>query len=116
MSGLIRTKSIYDPPRRNDGRRVLVMTLWPRGVSKGKVDVWLKELGTPRELIKKWKGGEVTWAEFSRGYRSSLKGKEGLLKSLAAESRKGTVTLLCTEKDPSACHRSILKEAIESYL
>lgn len=92
------------------------MTLWPRGVSKDKVDVWMKELGTPRELIKRYKGGEVSWAEFKSEYKKSLKGKEDILRKLAEESRGETITLLCTEKDPSTCHRSILKEAIEAYI
>jgi uncharacterized protein YeaO (DUF488 family) len=109
-------KSVYAPPEKSDGRRILVMTLWPRGVSKSKVDAWMKELGTPRELIKRHKAGKVKWPEFRSEYISSLKGKEDLLRKLALESKKGTITLLCTEKDPATCHRSVLKEAIESYL
>ena len=109
-------KSVYSPPERSDGKRVLVMTLWPRGISKDKVDVWLKDLGTPRELIRRYKSGEIKWPEFRKEYQESLKGKEEALRRLALESKKGTITLLCTEKDPSACHRSILKEAIESFL
>ncbi len=107
-------KSVYSPKEASDGKRVLVMTLWPRGVSKDKVDAWMKELGTPRELIREYKSGRLSWAEYAKEYRKSLKGKEDLLKELARESEKGTVTLLCTEKDPSTCHRSLLKEAIEA--
>ena len=110
------SKTVYSPPEDSDGRRILVMTLWPRGISKGMVDVWMKELGTPRDLIKRYKAGDVTRSQFATEYRRSLKGKEALLMRLAEESKKGTITLLCTEKDPSACHRSILKEAIEAYL
>ena len=106
-------KSVYDPPEPSDGRRVLVMTLWPRGISKGKVDEWRKELGTPRDLIRRKKEGKVTWNRFASEYRKSLKGKEGSLRELAELSRKGTVTLLCTEKDPAECHRSVLKEVVE---
>jgi len=109
-------KSIYSPPEKSDGKRVLVMTLWPRGVSKGKIDVWMKELGTPLDLIKRYKSGNMSWKEYAAAYRRSLKGKEDLLQSLAKESKKGTITLLCTEKDPGSCHRSLLKEAIESFL
>ena len=109
-------KSVYSQVEQSDGKRVLVMTLWPRGVSKDKVDVWMKELGTPRDLIKRYKSGKISWEEYAPAYRGSLKGKEGLLKQLAAESKRGTITLLCTEKDPSTCHRSILKEVIEGYL
>jgi uncharacterized protein YeaO (DUF488 family) len=109
-------KPVYAPPEKSDGKRILVMTLWPRGTSKDRVDVWMKELGTPRELIRGYKSGKVEWAEFKSEYAKSLKGKEDILRKLALESKKGTITLLCTEKDPSTCHRSVLKEAIESYL
>lgn len=109
-------KSVYSPPEKSDGKRILVMTLWPRGVSKDKVDVWMKELGTPRDLIRRYKSGNLTWKEYSASYRASLKGKDELLRDLARDSRKGTITLLCTEKDPNTCHRSLLKEAIESFL
>ena len=107
-------KSVYSPPEKSDGKRILVMTLWPRGVSSDKVDAWMKELGTPLDLIKRYKSGQVSWKEYAAAYRRSLKGKEELLQSLANESKKGTITLLCTEKDPKSCHRSLLKEAIES--
>jgi uncharacterized protein YeaO (DUF488 family) len=107
-------KTVYDPPAEGDGRRVLVMTLWPRGVSKSRIDVWMKELGTPRETMKKWKSGSISWDELVKEYRKSLSGKEHVLARLAEESRNGTVTLLCVEKDLARCHRSLLKEAIES--
>ena len=107
-------KSVYAPRESSDGKRILVMTLWPRGVSKDKVDLWMKELGTPRDLIRLYKAGKVTWADYSKEYRKSLKNKEGILKELAAKSKNRTIPLLCTEKDPSSCHRSLLKEAIES--
>ena len=109
-------KTVYSPPEKSDGKRILVMTLWPRGVSKDKVDRWAKELGTPRDLIRRYKGGEISWAEYSAEYRKSLKGKEQILKSMADQARKGTITLLCSEKDPSGCHRSLLKSAIEAYV
>jgi len=107
-------KSVYSPPEPSDGKRILVMTLWPRGVSKDRVDAWMKELGTPRELIRRYKSGGMTWKEYAAAYRKSLKGKDELLRRLADESKGGTVTLLCTEKDPATCHRSLLKEAIEA--
>jgi len=108
-------KTIYDKPEASDGKRILVMRLWPRGVSKAKVDVWLKELGTKKELIKRWKSGEISWREFERDYKKSLIGKEELLRSLAEEARKNDITLLCVEKDEARCHRSLLKLAIERY-
>jgi uncharacterized protein YeaO (DUF488 family) len=106
-------KDVYDKPELSDGKRILVMKIWPRGISKGKVDVWVKDLGTDKELIKKWKDGKIPWTKFATEYRKSLKGKEDLLRSLAEESKRGTITLLCTDKDPNRCHRSLLKAAVE---
>jgi uncharacterized protein YeaO (DUF488 family) len=108
-------KSVYDKPEATDGERILVMRIWPRGVSreKMKIDSWLKDLGTEKDLIKKWKGGKLTWKEFATDYRKSLKGKEKLLADLAEKSKKGTITLLCTDKDPTRCHRSLLAKEIE---
>lgn len=114
---MIRTdKTVYDRREGTDGRRILVMRIWPRGVSKDKVDVWMKELGTEKELIKKWKAGKVSWEEFSRQYVSGLKGKEDILRSLAEEAKKGTITLLCTDRDEKRCHRYLLRKEIEKYM
>lgn len=109
-------KTVYDKPQGSDGKRVLVMRLWPRGISKDKVDVWMKDLGTDLELIKKWKAGELTWGELSRAYNESLKRKEDILKELAYESRNGTLTLLCGCREEAHCHRVLLKRAIEKFV
>ncbi len=109
-------KSVYDEPGPSDGKRILVMKLWPRGISKDRVDLWMKDLGTDRELIRKWKEGKIPWDRFATQYRKSLEGKEDMLKKLAEESKAGTITLLCTDKDPARCHRSLLKAAIEEQL
>lgn len=108
-------KTVYDKPEKSDGKRILVMKIWPRGVSKDKIDVWMKELGTDIDLIKKWKSGSITWKEFSNQYRKSLIGKEDKLIELAKESQQGDVTLLCSDRDAEHCHRTLLAEEIEKY-
>lgn len=114
---MIRTdKTVYDKPEPADGERILVMRTWPRGISKDRVDRWSRELGTEMDLVHRWKQGKVSWDEFSRQYLKSLKGKENILKELALKSRETTITLLCTDKDESRCHRSLLRKEIESYL
>lgn len=112
------SKTIYDPPEPSDGERILVMRLWPRGVSKEKLKIaaWKKELGTEPDLIKKWKGGSIAWNDLAKEYRASLKGKEALLIELAKEAKKGTLTLLCSCKDEKHCHRYLLREAIEKLM
>lgn len=106
-------KTVYDPVEKSDGKRILVMHSWPRGISKSKIDAWVKELGTDADLIHRWKEGKVSWQEFSKEYRASLKGKGDLLKKLASLAKRGTVTLLCSCKDEKHCHRHLLKKSID---
>lgn len=108
-------KTIYDPASPSDGSRILVMTIWPRGVRKERIHEWRKELGCSRELIREWKTGNISWEEFRKRYFKEMSApeKQKLIRQLAERSRKETLTLLCTDKDESRCHRSLLKELIE---
>lgn len=105
-------KTIYDRPEESDGKRILVMTMWPRGIKKEKVDLWIKELGTPREVIKKWKSGEIPWREVAKEYRKVLRKHQVQLLDLLKLSKVGDITLLCSCKDPEKCHRSLLAREI----
>src|SRR6267142_582470 len=91
---MFRMKRVYKPADKDDGYRVLVDRLWPRGLTKAKAhDVWLKEVAPSNEL-RKWFGHEPKkWAEFQKKYRAELK-KETLaaLHKLGKENKK--VTLL----------------------
>jgi uncharacterized protein YeaO (DUF488 family) len=111
-------KTVYDKPSPKDGKRILVMTLWPRGVRKTSVDLWIKGVGTNRELIKEWKGGKVTRAEYEKRYYDDMRGEaqQKLVKELAGYAREGPITLLCSCKDPNLCHRSLLKKLVEAEL
>ena len=108
------SKTVYDASSPDDGTRILVMRLWPRGVRKDAVDEWFKELGTSLPLIREWKGGRIQWAEFKTRFLSEIDKPEKrvLIASLAERSRNETITLLCSCRDESRCHRSILKELI----
>ena len=108
-------KSVYDPKSSTDGLRVLVMRYWPRGIERSKVDLWLKDLGTGKELIKAWKSGKVTWPEFRRQYLAELKdeNKQNMISNLTRKAELGKVTLLCSCRDPTKCHRVVLKKQIE---
>ena len=108
----LKTKSIYDPVEKSDGIRLLVMTLWPRGFKKGSFDRWEKSLGTPIELIRKYKAGKIEWPELKKEYKKAMAGQKALLTEIAKLSKKQTVTLLCSCRDEATCHRSILKEMI----
>lgn len=106
-------KTIYDEPEKSDGKRILVMTLWPRGVRKEKVDLWIKELGTPRGVIKKWRSGKISWSRVVREYKKVLQKNEKRLQDLAKLSKEGDITLLCSCKYPERCHRSLILKELE---
>jgi uncharacterized protein YeaO (DUF488 family) len=111
-------KTIYDKPARRDGKRILVMTLWPRGVRKESVDLWIKGVGTNRELIGEWKAGKVTRAKYEKRYYHDMKGEaqQKLVREIAGYAREGPITLLCSCRDPNQCHRSLLKKLVEKEL
>ena len=111
---MIRTKRIYEPGEIQDGNRVLVMRLWPRGIRKETVDLWLRDLGADPANIKAWKAGRLEWPEMRRRYLAGLRRPEAraALARLRALARLGTVTLLCSCEDETRCHRGLLKQAL----
>jgi uncharacterized protein YeaO (DUF488 family) len=111
---VIKTKRIYDPRAQDDGYRLLVMHLWPRGVRKDAVDGWEKELGPSTELLRVYRAGGVEWAEFARRYRAEMRKKAELLEAVAKRARKCTVTLLCGCEDESRCHRTLLTKILST--
>jgi len=108
-------KSIYDPKSPRDGLRVLVMRYWPRGIKKERVDIWFRDLGTSPKLIKAWKSGTVSWVEYRKAYLTEVKGKseQAIIRELAKRAKTQKLTLLCSCRDHTRCHRAILKELIE---
>src|SRR2546427_412329 len=70
---MLRAKRVYDKPERSDGTRVLVMRLWPRGIKKSSVDLWLKELGAEIGNLRAFKAGRIGWPEMRRRYLTGLR-------------------------------------------
>lgn len=108
------TKSVYDPRSPQDGKRVLVMRFWPRGVRREAADIWFRELGTSPELIRDWKAGMMRWTEFRRAYQRGLRdpaARQAIheIRNLLAQ---GPVTLLCSCREENRCHRIILKQEV----
>jgi len=113
---MIKIKRIYDPPEANDGKRLLVDRLWPRGVAKEKahIDNWLKELAPSNEL-RTWFGHDpAKWDEFRHRYKEELKAQDRELTKLRAEAEGETVTLLYAAKDDMHNNAAALKEHIET--
>ncbi|MCK8519650.1 DUF488 domain-containing protein [Methanoculleus sp. 7T] len=112
---MIRIKRIYEEPSEDDGLRVLVDRLWPRGISKERalIDRWEKDLAPTTEL-RRWFGHDpAKWEEFLQRYRAELEGREELLTRLQHEANDGTVTLLYAAKDEEHNNAVALKRYIE---
>lgn len=112
----VQVRRIYEDPRPDDGARILVDRLWPRGVSKERADLeeWCKQIAPSNEL-RKWYGHDpALFAEFSRRYEAELTDPERAaeLAHLTELARKGTVTLLTATKDPAISEAAVLAEVI----
>lgn len=107
----IKIKRVYEKPDKEDGFRVLVDRLWPRGFTKEKahVDLWLKEIAPSTEL-RKWFGHEPEkWPEFKKKYLQELKENEKPVSILRDYLKKGTVTLVYAAKDQVHNEALVLK-------
>jgi uncharacterized protein YeaO (DUF488 family) len=99
---MIKIKRVYDSPAKEDGIRILVDRLWPRGTSKkkAKVDLWLREIAPSDDLRKLFSHDLKKWEEFKSKYEIELKGKQELLHKIRQiEKEKGIVTILYSAKD-----------------
>ncbi|MFF1506732.1 DUF488 domain-containing protein [Streptomyces sp. NPDC058326] len=113
----VRVRRVYEPPSPDDGVRVLVDRLWPRGLAKtdAHIDEWPKALTPSTELRRWYHGPEGEYEEFCRRYEAELAAPEAAaaldrLRDLAAGS---TVTLLTAAKDPDAGHTSVLRRELD---
>jgi uncharacterized protein YeaO (DUF488 family) len=112
---MIRLKRIYEAPAKEDGCRILVERLWPRGISKEKADIqqWLKEVAPSAEL-RKWYAHDVTrWKEFKQRYEQELQTKQTLLKEIKSRAKQGQVTFVYAARDEEHNSALVLKEYLE---
>jgi uncharacterized protein YeaO (DUF488 family) len=94
-------KRAYEEPTGEDGFRVLVERLWPRGLSKERaaLDLWLKEVAPSPELRKWFAHDPARWEPFQERYWKELEQKEDEVALLRDKSKEGTVTLVYAAKD-----------------
>jgi uncharacterized protein YeaO (DUF488 family) len=110
----IRTKRIYAAPEDDDGRRILVDRIWPRGMSKARarLDGWEKEIA-PSDGLRKWFHKNAGhWEEFRERYKAELKERDAELVSLAAAAHSGTVTLVFASADEEHNNAVVLREVL----
>jgi uncharacterized protein YeaO (DUF488 family) len=116
--GNVRVRRVYDEPDADDGTRVLVDRIWPRGMTKARaaLDEWCKDVAPSTEL-RKWYGHDpARFEEFARRYRLELADPEraGALAHLRALASAGPLTLLTATKDPAISEASVLASMLAS--
>ncbi|HEY7059958.1 MAG TPA: DUF488 family protein [Chloroflexota bacterium] len=112
----IRIRRIYEPPAPDDGYRVLIDGIWPRGVRKdaARLDEWARELAVSTPL-RRWFGHDpAKWDEFRKRYRAELAAPErqAALAALARRAKDGTVTILYGAHDTEHNNAVVLAEAL----
>ena len=111
---MIRVKRVYDPPAADDGARLLVERLWPRGMKKEALpmDGWPKDVA-PSDALRRWFGHDpAKWAEFRRRYMAELDDNRAAWEPILEAARQGDVTLLYSAHDVE--HNNAL--ALKAYL
>jgi uncharacterized protein YeaO (DUF488 family) len=108
----IRLKRAYDPPEMDDGTRVLVDRLWPRGVKKDEaaIDLWLKQIGPSAELRQWFAHDPSKWTEFRRRYRAELAHNNALAELRELVRRNQRTTLVFAARDIVHNNAVVLKE------
>ncbi|HUY12076.1 MAG TPA: DUF488 family protein [Terriglobia bacterium] len=109
-------KRAYEDASRNDGRRILVDGLWPRGVRKedAKIDEWMKTIA-PSAALRKWYGHRPErWEEFRNRYRAELAKtpRKELMEQLASAAKHEKVTLIFGARDAEHSNAAVIAEAI----
>lgn len=109
---MIQLKRVYEKPSKEDGQRILVERLWPRGLSKekAKIDVWLKDIAPSTEL-RKWYNHELPkWPEFREKYITELKANKSIVEHLKELLKKGPTTFVYAAKDEGHNSALVLKD------
>ena len=108
-------KRVYDPPAPEDGTRILVDRLWPRGVSKDRIGLWLKDIAPSNELRHEFHGNPDRWEEFRIAYAMELGSTpaQAALAILDERRRAGPVTLLYAAKNDTHNNAEALRLWIE---
>lgn len=111
----IQIKRAYEKPAKDDGYRILVDRLWPRGLKKetAKIHLWLKEIAPSNELREWFKHESDKWPEFKKRYHKELKTKKDLIKVILDKSKQQTVTLLFGAKDVEHNNAIVLLDYLE---
>jgi uncharacterized protein YeaO (DUF488 family) len=112
-----RVKRVYEPAEDDDGFRVLVDRLWPRGISKEKarIDLWLKDVAPSDDLRRRFHGEPAEWKEFVAAYAKELQAEPArtAARDLRDRAHRETATLLYAARDEEHNNAVALKALLE---
>lgn len=114
---MIKIKRAYQSVEKEDGFRVLVDRMWPRGLSKekAKIDLWLKDIAPSNDLRKWFAHDPKKWEEFQKRYKKELQTKNELIvKIKGLENDKETITLIYSAKDDKHNNALVLMDLIQN--
>lgn len=112
--GHVKLKRAYERPTPDDGVRILVDRLWPRGVKKvdAAIDHWIKNVA-PSATLRQWFGHDpVRWDEFQQRYRRELKEHQAELEQLRGLAGHGVITLIYAARDQAHNEAVVLRDYI----
>ena len=112
----INIKRIYEVPQSEDGFRVLVDRIWPRGMTKEKaaLDLWAKDIA-PSSALRKWFNHDISkWSEFENRYRGELANNEAAILELMQKAAQRHLTLLYGARDEQHNQAVVLRDFIQS--
>lgn len=114
----IRIKRVYDQPSKQDGARVLVDRLWPRGMSKAdaQLDAWAKDLAPSTELRKWFDHDPDKFNRFVKRYRRELSANKAKIEELLNQiDRRRTLTLLYAARDTAINHVVVMRDFLNEH-
>lgn len=111
----IRLKRAYEEPTSDDGLRILVERLWPRGLTRERaaVNLWLKEVAPSTELRRWFNHDPARWAEFRKRYRAELRQNKDAVEALRQCCKDQAVTLVYAAHDEKHNSALVLKDYLE---
>lgn len=112
-----RLKRVYEQPSDEDGMRILVDRLWPRGLTKekAKVDLWLKDIAPSTELRKWFAHDPNKWKNFIKKYEMELRENDEAVKLLKEQIKKRVVSLVYGARDEEHNEARVLKDYLISH-
>jgi uncharacterized protein YeaO (DUF488 family) len=118
MPAAIRIKRVFDPASPDDGTRVLVERLWPRGMTREKIqsETWLREIAPSTALREWYEHDPRNWDDFVARYREQLDGQHDLVEVLLSKARSGPLTLLYVTHDADHNSTQVLLAYLKEHL